>query len=124
MQVQAAPAIRRVSYSHLSEPIVSYLPWRPPYRILKGAAILSAGRSVAHSAVLIDVIRQKLVPKSVTRIDRRLMAGTNRIGTCTLKRIVCAQGMGRVVNPEGAKMQMEGVSHDGTGICPYRGGSF
>ena len=36
-------------------------------------------------------------------------------GTCRMKRIVCAQDMGRVVNPEGAKMQMEGCLMMGLG---------
>ncbi len=36
-------------------------------------------------------------------------------GACKMKRIVCAQDMGRVVNPEGAKMQMEGCLTMGLG---------
>ena len=39
---------------------------------------------------------------------------TNRI-TLTVKRVVCAQDMGVVINPEGAKMQMEGCVMMGLG---------
>lgn len=38
-------------------------------------------------------------------------------GRCHMKRIVCAQDMGQVVNPEGAKMQMEGCLTMGLGYA-------
>jgi nicotinate dehydrogenase subunit B len=38
-------------------------------------------------------------------------------GRCRVKRIVCAQDMGQVVNPEGAKMQMEGCLMMGLGYA-------
>jgi CO/xanthine dehydrogenase Mo-binding subunit len=38
-------------------------------------------------------------------------------GVCHVKRIVCAQDMGQVVNPEGAKMQMEGCLMMGLGYA-------
>jgi nicotinate dehydrogenase subunit B len=38
-------------------------------------------------------------------------------GHCKVKRVVCAQDMGQVVNPEGAKMQMEGCIMMGLGYA-------
>jgi isoquinoline 1-oxidoreductase len=38
-------------------------------------------------------------------------------GQCKVKRVVCAQDMGQVVNPEGAKMQMEGCIMMGMGYA-------
>ena len=38
-------------------------------------------------------------------------------GRCRVKRIVCAQDMGQVVNPEGAKMQIEGCVTMGLGYA-------
>jgi nicotinate dehydrogenase subunit B len=38
-------------------------------------------------------------------------------GRCRVKRIVCAQDMGQVVNPEGAKMQVEGCLMMGLGYA-------
>ena len=38
-------------------------------------------------------------------------------GRCKVKRVVCAQDMGQVVNPEGAKMQMEGCVMMGLGYA-------
>ena len=40
-----------------------------------------------------------------------------RKGTVQVKRVVCAQDMGLVVNPEGAKMQVEGCSTMGLGYA-------
>jgi len=38
-------------------------------------------------------------------------------GQCRMKRVVCAQDMGRVINPEGAQMQMEGCIMMGLGYA-------
>jgi nicotinate dehydrogenase subunit B len=38
-------------------------------------------------------------------------------GTVQVKRVVCAQDMGLVINPEGAKIQMEGCITMGLGYC-------
>ncbi len=38
-------------------------------------------------------------------------------GNCKVKRIVCVQDMGQVINPEGAKMQMEGCAMMGLGYA-------
>ena len=38
-------------------------------------------------------------------------------GRCQVKRVVCAQDMGQVINPEGAKMQMEGCVMMGLGYA-------
>lgn len=38
-------------------------------------------------------------------------------GRCKVKRVVCAQDMGQIVNPEGAKMQMEGCVMMGLGYA-------
>ena len=38
-------------------------------------------------------------------------------GRCRVKRLVCVQDMGQVVNPEGAKMQMEGCATMGLGYA-------
>lgn len=38
-------------------------------------------------------------------------------GRCQVKRLVCVQDMGQVVNPEGAKMQMEGCATMGLGYA-------
>ena len=45
-------------------------------------------------------------------------------GKVRVKRIVCAQDMGLVINPEGAKIQMEGEPDDGVGIHIDGGGPF
>ncbi len=39
-------------------------------------------------------------------------------GEVQVKRVLCAQDMGQVINPEGARMQMEGCADDGVGLCP------
>ena len=38
-------------------------------------------------------------------------------GRCKVKRVVCAQDMGQVINPEGAKMQMQGCAMMGLGYA-------
>jgi isoquinoline 1-oxidoreductase len=38
-------------------------------------------------------------------------------GRCKVKRVVCAQDMGQIINPEGAKMQMEGCIMMGLGYA-------
>jgi len=38
-------------------------------------------------------------------------------GHCRVKRVVCAQDMGQVINPEGAKMQIEGCAMMGLGYA-------
>ena len=38
-------------------------------------------------------------------------------GKCRMKRLVCAQDMGRIINPEGAKMQIEGCLMMGLGYA-------
>lgn len=38
-------------------------------------------------------------------------------GRCQVKRVVCAQDMGQIINPEGAKMQMEGCVMMGLGYA-------
>jgi len=50
-------------------------------------------------------------------------------GTVKVKRVVCAQDMGRVINPDGAKAQIEGCITMGLGYClseeiHFRGGDI
>ncbi len=45
------------------------------------------------------------------------VAVDTRTGTCSVKRVVCAQDMGIVVNPEGAQIQMEGCITMGLGYA-------
>jgi isoquinoline 1-oxidoreductase len=53
----------------------------------------------------------------------------NKSGTVKVKRVVCAQDMGRVINPDGAKAQIEGCITMGLGYClseeiHFRGGAI
>ena len=45
-------------------------------------------------------------------------------GKVQVKRVVCAQDMGLVINPEGATNPDGRLHHDGIGLCPDRGGPF
>jgi CO/xanthine dehydrogenase Mo-binding subunit len=50
-------------------------------------------------------------------------------GTIKVKRVVCAQDMGRVINPDGARAQIEGCITMGLGYClseeiHFRGGAI
>ena len=47
-----------------------------------------------------------------------------RTGRVQVKRVVCAQDMGLVINPEGATIQMEGCITMGLGYAPDRGHPF
>jgi isoquinoline 1-oxidoreductase len=53
--------------------------------------------------------------------------GVEKSGAVRVKRVVCAQDMGRVINPDGARAQMEGCITMGLGYClreeiHFRGG--
>ncbi|HUU37079.1 MAG TPA: molybdopterin cofactor-binding domain-containing protein [Candidatus Desulfaltia sp.] len=53
----------------------------------------------------------------------------NKNGAVKVKRVVCAQDMGRVINPDGAKAQIEGCITMGLGYClseeiHFRGGAI
>ena len=70
--------------------LFGYQPAKPPSRRGYGVALgTDAGTWVAHLAEV--------------AVDRQT-------GKVQVKRVVCAQDMGRAINPEGARMQMEGAS--------------
>ena len=55
--------------------------------------------------------------------------GVEKSGALGVKRVVCAQDMGRVINPDGARAQMEGCITMGLGYClreeiHFRGGAI
>jgi len=55
--------------------------------------------------------------------------GVEKSGAVKVKRVVCAQDMGRVINPDGAKAQIEGCITMGLGYClreeiHFRGGDI
>ena len=55
--------------------------------------------------------------------------GVEKSGAVKVKRVVCAQDMGRVINPDGAKAQIEGCLTMGLGYClreeiHFRGGDI
>jgi isoquinoline 1-oxidoreductase len=55
--------------------------------------------------------------------------GVDKSGQARVKRVVCAQDMGRVINPDGARAQMEGCITMGLGYClreeiRFRGGAI
>jgi len=55
--------------------------------------------------------------------------GIEKSGAVRVKRVVCAQDMGRVINPDGARAQMEGCITMGLGYClseeiHFRGGAI
>ncbi|NLC59135.1 MAG: xanthine dehydrogenase family protein molybdopterin-binding subunit [Armatimonadetes bacterium] len=77
--------------------LFGYQPAKPPSRRGYGVALgTDAGTWVAHLAEV--------------AVDRQT-------GKVQVKRVVCAQDMGRAINPEGARMQMEGCITMGLGYA-------